>query len=91
MQIWQSQHVLFCACVFGDGKGGLIRTPEFAGQAPPETALAAHQAFVVSAAKKAALASTSGAESDIPIPSSTSWVRGKRPQGVTDYNNIEML
>ena len=49
----------------------------FAGQKPPEAALAADKTSVVSAAKKAAT-------SDISIPSTTPRGRRRRPRGVVD-------
>ena len=58
----------------------------FAGQKPPEAALAADKTSVVSAAKKAA---TSAATSDISISSTTPWAGAEgAPQGVVDF--IEM-
>ena len=71
---------LFSGCVFFWGKQK-IAYPEahglFAGQKPPEAALAADKTSVVSAAKKAATP-------DISIPSTTPRGRLRRPRGVVD-------
>ena len=68
---------LFSGCVFFLEKKKKIAYPEahglFAGQKPPEAALAADKTSVVSAAKKAATAATSAATSDISMESTTPW------------------
>ena len=76
---------LFSGCVFFLEKRKKIAYPEahglFAGQKPPEAALAADKTSVVSAAKKAAT-------SDISMGSTTPRGRLRRPRGVVD--EIEM-
>ena len=73
---------LFSGCVFFPGKKKKIAYPEahglFAGQKPPEAALAADKTSVVSAAKTSVVsaakkAATSAATSDISILSTTPW------------------
>ena len=89
---------LFSGCVFFSGKKKKIAYPEahglFAGQKPPEAALAADKTSVVSAEKTSVVSraktSVAAAEKtpDISISSTTPRGRRRRPCGVVDF--IEM-